>query len=227
MQSRVTSYYRKRKASSGLSKRPAKRVAGRRRAVARKRTPTAALRVIRWSSATGQNSHVEITGADLVPSGIGTSVFRLANMNGFAELVSLFDNYRINRVLYRWVITRNPSEVPTAANKGLYPRLVWTHDFNDQQPISRDLIYQRSNMKEYYFGDNKQVSPWYSIRPASLAVSYESATESAYAPKWGVFMDTSDNNTPHYGIKYAYDQLYGGVTLRMEAKIICECRGIS
>lgn len=186
-------------------------------------------KILRWSSNDSTNNcHFSLIGSDAVPSGENTTTFSLNHINGFGELVSLFDNYRIMKVLYRYVVTRNPSDNTGAtANKGIYPRIVWTHDFNDSTPISRNLIYQRSNMREFYFGDNAQRTKWYTLKPAALAQMYESSTTTAYQPKWLQWLDTNDNTAPHYGIKFAYDNLYTGVTVRMEAKIIIECKGIS
>lgn len=225
MQTTVTRYYRKRKAATQR-----KAVAKRSRPVRisrRRNLPVGRFRIVRWSSAGSNNSHLEIVGNDLVFSGSSSTVFALNNVNAFGELVNLFDNFRINRVLYRWVITRNPDQATAAGNKGVYPRIVWTHDFNDQSPITRDAIYQRSNMKEFYFGDNKQMTPWYSLNPAVLIALYESSTNTAYGPKWKQFMDTADSAAPHYGIKYAWDQCFAGVTIRLEAKLVMECKGVS
>lgn len=189
---------------------------------------TGFFKIMRWSSADSTNNcHGQIAGNDTVPDGTGTAVFALSNVNGSGELVSLFDNYRVTRVMYRWVITRNPDQAVTTTFKGVYPRLCWTHDFNDQAAISRTLIYQRANMKEVFFTDNYNKTRWYSLKPSSLVQMYESSTSSAYQPKWLQWMDTSDSTAPHYGIKYAYSDLYNNINLRLEAKIFVECKGIS
>lgn len=185
-------------------------------------------KILRWSSADATNNcHVQHVGNDTVPSGELATLFSMSHVNGSGELVSLFDNFRVLKVLYRWVLVRNPDQATTATFKGIYPRVVWTHDFNDSAPISRTLIYQRSNLKEFFFGDNMQKSKWYSIKPAVLTQMYESSTATAYQPTWRKWLDTGDNATPHYGIKYSYDNLYAGITIRMEAKILMECKGIS
>lgn len=184
------------------------------------------VKAVRWSSQVSNNVHVTLTGNDTVYSGTSATVFQLANVNGYSEFISLFDNYRITRVQYRWVCTRDPTQATAAGNKGIYPRINWTHDFNDQIPISKDLIYQRANMKEVYFTSDRQKSRWYTLKPSILAVMYESSTSSSYSPKWLQWIDTSDT-APHYGIKYAWDNLFAGVNVNLEAKIFLECKGIS
>lgn len=184
-------------------------------------------KVLRWSSLVTDNVHLAVGGNDLVPSTLGTTLFQLYNVNGYAELTSLFDNYRITKVLYRWVITRTPDSVTTTANKGIYPRINWCHDFNDSATITRDALYQRSNMKEVYMSDNYQKTRWYTLNPAVLASMYEVTTNTAYSPKWKQWLDTGDATANHYGIKYCIDQNYYGMVVRLEAKLVIECKGVS
>lgn len=186
-------------------------------------------KIMRWSSkeAGGTNVHLSIVGNDTIFSGSSATFFTMFDTNAYTELVNLFDNYTIPLIQYRWVISRNPDYATAAGNKGLYPRLVWTHDFNDSAPISRDLIYQRSNMKEAYFTDSYQKTRWYTLKPATLIQMYESATSTAYQPRWKQWLDTNDSQTPHYGLKYAWDNCFTGLTIRLEAKIYIECKGIS
>lgn len=189
---------------------------------------TGFFKVMRWSNQDATNNcAVQLNGNDALPSDVGVATFTLSQMAGAGELVSLFDNYRIVKVLYRWVVTRNPDQVTTAANKGVYPRLVWRHDFNDSAPISRTQMYQSSNIREVFFGDNYQKTKWYSLSPSTLLQMYESATSTAYQPKWKQWMDTADQTAPHYGLKFVYSELYTGVNLRLEAKIVAELKGVS
>lgn len=190
---------------------------------------TGYFKVMRWCNADATNNcAVQIAGSDTVSTDNRAVFFSLSQMAGVGELVSLFDNYRITKVLYRWVITRNPDQSTTATtNKGVYPRLVWRHDFNDSAPIDRNQMYQAANIREVFFGDSYQKTKWYSLSPASLLQMYESSVATAYQPKWKQWMDTADQAAPHYGIKYVYSELFAGVNLRLEAKIVAELKGIS
>lgn len=193
-----------------------------------KKMPTGFAKVIRWSAADGTNfCHAQVNGNDTTPFLDAAATFSLANVVANGELTALYDNFRITMIKYRWVITRNPDQAAGANTKGIYPRLVWCHDFNDQQNISRNIIYQRSNMRELFFGDNYQKSKWYTLRPSTLTQMYESAVATAYKPTWGAWLDTSDSATPHYGIKYSVTDLYNNVNLRLEAKIYMEFKGVS
>lgn len=217
--------YRKKRTTRKRTYGPRRRVGYRRRVYG---LGQRSFKIMRWSSAdTTNNCHTQVAGSDTLPSTDGATLFSLSNVNGSGELVSLFDNFRILKVMYRWVVTRNPDQATATANKGVYPRIVWTHDFNDSTPISRALIYQRANLKEAFLGDNYQRTKWYSIKPAVLTQMYESGATTAYQPSWLKWLDTSDNATPHYGIKYNIDNNYAGMNVRLEAKILMECKGVS
>lgn len=187
------------------------------------------IKIVRWSSKDATNNcHKQLTGNDALPALDGSDVFALSDLNGSNEIQSLFDNYRVLKVLYRWQCVRDPSVAPTTAgNKGIYPRIVWKHDFNDQVVISRTQMYQNANIKEVYFTDNYSKTRWYTLNPAVDMTTYVSAVASAYSPKWRQWLDTQYNAVPHYGIKYCYSDLYSGMYLRLEAKLILECKGIS
>lgn len=185
---------------------------------------------VRWSSADATNNcHVQHNGSDLVPGVDSATTFILNQLQGHTELVNLFDNYRITKVAYRWVVTRDPSEYSgaTPANKGVFPRIVWTHDFNDSAIIPRSAIYQRANLKEEFLSEANQVTKWYTLNPAMLTLMYENGANTAYKPSWKQWIDTSDNAAQHYGLKYSIDNLYTGISVRLEAKIFCEFKGIS
>lgn len=189
---------------------------------------TGYFKVMRWSNNDGTNQcHFQLAGNDLVPSVQGTTTFSLNQLNGYGELQALFDTYRITKIQYRWVVVRDPSNVTTAANQGLFPRICWVHDFNDNASISRAQMYQHAGMREVYLSSDYQRTRWYTLKPAAQLRMYESTTSDAFTPKWRQWIDTSEPNTPHYGLKYFIDQSYTGQIIRFEAKVSVECKGIS
>lgn len=208
---------------------PSKKGGKRRRFnMSRKQQQGGYLRVMRWSSRDATNScHILLQGSDAAPDQTGTTTFQLADTAASAELTALFDNYKITKVLYRWVVTRNPDWNSTTANRGWSIRVAWAHDFNDQIVISQAQLFQRAGLKEVYLNSDRLQSKWFSIRPAVLVQQYESAVATSYGPKWSQWIDTAETATPHYGIKYAYQNLYAGTNLRLEAKVYMECKGIS
>lgn len=185
------------------------------------------VRITRMSNLdTSNNVHLTILGS-AAGNNIGSTVFKMSNVPSSGELIALFDNFCIRKVLYRWVLQRNPDYTSTAGVAGTYPRLTWVHDFNDSTPLGRGALMQYPKMKEYFFGDNNHKTKWYTLKPASLSTLFESGVATAYKPTWGSFVDTQDNDMTHYGIKYAYNQLYEGMILQLEAKLIMDFKGIS
>jgi len=185
------------------------------------------LNMVRWSSkdATG-NCHVTYSGVDLVPDNIAATTFAYSDVTGYGEMQSLFDNYRINKILYRWVLNRTPDWSTTNGNRGWSVRVFWRHDFNDSTPIAQNLLFQGGNLREVYLNTDRLQTKWYTLRPSTLSTMYEGATATAYSPKWRQWMDTNDFTT-HYGIKLGYNNLYAGLQLRLECKYVMEFKGIS
>lgn len=185
-------------------------------------------KLMRWNANDStQNCYVMLQGNDTVPDGTGTCTFALSQIPAYSELVNLFDNYRMVGVSYRWVVTRSTDWATTNANRGWSVRINWTHDFNDSTTISQSQIYQRANQREVYLNNDKLSTRWFSLKPAALIQMFESISSTAYQPKWKQWFDTADVTAPHYGIKYAYQNLYAGINLRLEAKCYYEFKGIS
>lgn len=187
-------------------------------------------KLTRWSNLDSTfNCHVQVNGNDTLPSTDGSTQFAMSNVAGSGELLNLFDNFRIIKVLYRWVITRDPSEYSGATTlaKGLFPRVTWCHDFNSSATLNRTAMLQRANMREFYFTASAQKTRWYTLNPAFLMQGYEGVTTAAYSPKWRQWLDTQDQASPHYGILYNISENYAGNSVRLEAKLVMEFKGVS
>lgn len=146
------------------------------------------------------------TGSDVTPNVGFQQTFALNQLPNYTEFTTLFDQFKICNVQYRFVLRRNPDLVTTAANKGLLSSVVWAHDFDGQgtAPTTADEVYQYGKRcKQIWLGESRPVSRWYTIKPARLAQEYESAVASAYRPVWKGFINCGDSATPHYGL-YGY-----------------------
>lgn len=150
--------------------------------------------------------------------------FQLSDVPNHTEFTNLFDQFKITGIKYRWVVTRNPdyggglvSGVPNASYTGSYPRIMWVHDFDSTSvPANFAELQQYPNMKEIYLNDSKPVTRWYYLKPARLAVEYETAVLSAYRPTWKGFIDCASDATQHYGLRYYMDGLAANVQVRLE-----------
>lgn len=197
--------------------------------VRRRGTKPGVLKVMRWSSRDATNNcHLLLQGSDAAPDQMTSTTFQFGDVAGSSELTALFDNYVIDRVLYRWVITRNPDWASTTANRGWSTRVFWTHDFNSSLVPTQAQIFQRAGLREVYLNSDRLQTRWYSLKPSVLVKIYENALGGeSYNPKWRQWIDTSETACPHYGILAGYQNLYAGLNLRLEAKIYMRCAGIS
>ena len=192
----------------------------------RKYGRTGHLRVLRWSAKdTTNNCHVQYVGNDVNNSADFALTFAITDCANSAELTSVFDQYSIQRIMYRWVAIRSTDWASTTTLRGYDIRVTWCHDFNDSSTISRLAQMQRANLREVLLNQNKMYSKWYSLKPACLQQMYESTTTTAYAPKWNQFLDTNDP-APHYGMKGTYSELNAGLGLRLEAKFVLKFKGV-
>lgn len=223
----VTRYRRKR---PGMSKRARKAYISRRKRYTRYPPKSGFLRTVRCSNLqTTFNCHQIWTGDDTVAQIQDTSQFRLSDLPNYSELQAVFDNYRIVRILYRFVMFRNPmSDFVSVGNRGIYPDLMWVHDYNDSVSIGRAQMMTHANMRELYMTDQRPITRWYSLKPSVLQTVYETGLGApAYSPKWRQWMDTNDINAPHYGLKVCINNFYSGMAIKLETKYVLEFKGVS
>lgn len=215
-----TTYKRKRAAKPYMARK--------KRRYAKKKTGASGfLKTVRWSNRDTTNyCHIAIPGtATGTVSAIQTSVFYLSDIQNAAEFTSLFDNYRINKVMYRWVLRRDPTQ--SSVNPGTLPRVSWVHDFNDQlSPAQIQQLRQHANLREAHFSESNMKTKWYTLNCSTLELVYRTALTNATGPQWRKYIDTSLVDVPHYGIKFLYDGLYTGVNLFLEAKLMMEFKGV-
>lgn len=186
------------------------------------------LRTIKWSNRDAANlCHNTNNGSDAVSESTGSASFQLTDLQASSEFTAVFDQYRLVKVLYRWVVTRDTDWATTTTNRGYPVRILWCHDFNDSTPPSSSELMQRAGMREVYInGDDRPVSRWYKLNPATLMVGYESSVASSYVPKWRQWIDMASSSTPHYGLKWWVGNLFSGINLRLEVKEIYEFKGV-
>lgn len=218
-------YVRKRSTKRSYKKRPyyrKRRFNMRRRGIGR----MGRCSVLRWSAKdTTNNCHVQYVGNDVNNSADFGITFTVTDAANSTDMTNLFDNYRITRVMYRWVAIRSTDWASTTTLRGYDIRVTWCHDFNSATTISRLAQMQRSNVRECLLNQTKMTSKWYSLKPAVLQQLYEGATTTAYSPKWKQWLDTNDP-APHYGILGTYSELNAGLGLRLEAKLYFDLKGV-
>lgn len=188
------------------------------------------LKTVRCSNLqTTYNCHKVWFGDDTINFVDDTAQFRLSDLPNYTELTALFDNYRIVKVLYRWVLFRNPnSDKISIDNRGVYPNLMWVHDFNDSSAIGRAQLMTHAGMRELYLNEQRPATRWYTLNPSTLSTTYETGLGApAYNPRWRQWLDTNDINTLHYGLKLCLNNIASFVGVKLETKYVLEFKGVS
>lgn len=152
----------------------------------------------------GSNAFNEIVGNAAYGPGIGYTAaytFSLDQVRNYAELVALFDRYKINHVQLKFFLRVDPSS--QTAGTAYYPRMWWLPDYDDNTPNTIDQMREHSKVKTAILRPNRPVVV--NIKPCPLTLLYNGAT-SGYSPQWGKWLDAG-YNVPHYCLKWAIDQL--------------------
>lgn len=159
----------------------------------------------------------DIPGNDTTPGGTYAWAFSLNEVPGYTEYTTLFDQYKINRIQYRFVLKRNPDFANV--NKGFMTRIMTVIDHDDTTlPASFAELQQYPKANEIWLNDNRPVTRWRSLKPSTLNYTYNGVVANAYTVKYNQWLDTGFTNTYHYGLKLAYDQLYAGCSVFVECR---------
>lgn len=123
--------------------------------------------------------------------------FQFAYLSNYTEFTSLFDQFRINKIVMELRCRYNP-ESATSITEGVYPEIFYCRDHDDATNISTSVMRQYSNCKRKILkpGSITRIS----IKPSVLAPIYR-ALANNYAPKWKQWIDCSLADTPHFGLK--------------------------
>lgn len=156
-----------------------------------------------------------ITGAAAYNPYLSSSTAWLGQLVNFSEFTQLYDQYRINYVVYKYYLKIDPS-AQTAATAS-YPKLYWYRDLDDSNaPASLSEMRENARTRVAVMNPNRPVVIKY--RPNTLAVLYTSAVASQYKPVYKQWMDVAQTGTPHYGHKIAIDDLTN-VNYKVETEI--------
>lgn len=168
-----------------------------------------------------------IAGNDVVSSGSVTYAFALNDIATYTEFTSLFDQYQIVGIKYRWVLTQDPSvnSQTAAAKQGAFPYIKWVHDHDDSGTATEAQIQQYPKMHEHWFSESKKATRWFFLKPAVAAQAY-GPISNGYTARWRQWMDSGYPGTPHYGLKAYYNILYTGVNLLLETKYVLKLKSI-
>lgn len=130
--------------------------------------------------------------------------FQLVDLPNVAEYTSLFDQYKIQKVVLKIVPKTLMTQGASTGNAGPtgYGQVVTAIDYDDAAtPSSKDELL------EYGSAKYTQASRVHTrtIRPKVLNAVWVNSISTGYAPRAAPFIDNANNNVPHYGIKMWID----------------------
>lgn len=147
---------------------------------------------------------------------------------GISEVVNptdfsaLYDQYRINYVVAKFWLKIDPS-AQTAATAS-FPKMYWVRDLDDSViPGSLNEVRERPDCRIAVMNPNRPVV--IKFKPNVLDLVYQSALASTYRPRFKSWCDMSNTNTPHYGVKFAIDDLTNtNYKVDFEIKLYFSCK---
>lgn len=128
--------------------------------------------------------------------------FNLTQLPNFAEFTSLFDAYRINKIVVKFVPNHNSSDVGALGQA--IPNFHSVLDYNDATaPLTLNQMYEYANWKmSRGIAIHKRI--W---RPTTLdSVDTGAGAVSSANPQWRQWINTGNANVNHYGLKIGIEQ---------------------
>lgn len=130
--------------------------------------------------------------------------WQFSQLQNVSEFTNLYDQYRINFVVVKYFLKIDPGA--QAAGTASYPKLYWYRDLDDSNaPLSLNEIRENARSRVKVMNPNRPVVIKY--KPNSLQLIYTSAIANQFKPAYSQWMDVAQTGTPHYGHKWAIDDL--------------------
>lgn len=130
--------------------------------------------------------------------------FSLSKMKQQSDYANIFEFYRIDKVVVTFRYKGGNAGIASVVNGVNWnesnPLLYFKVDHNDIISDTIDTMKESLKTKTHMFTNSK---PEFSIslKPAVQQEMYRSSVTTAYTPKWGQWIPTSDPSVPHYGLK--------------------------
>lgn len=150
--------------------------------------------------------------------------FTFGQLVNVGEYTALFDQYQITTIVVKWYLRIDPS-AQTAATAS-FPKMYYFRDYDDAAPPpTLNNFREHARCQVRVMNPNRPITV--RLKPAILQQLYQTAVAAGYGPKWNTWIDMNDNAVPHYGIKWAIDNLTNtNYRVDTEVRIWFKCRGV-
>jgi len=133
--------------------------------------------------------------------------FKLFNVPNASDFTSLYDEYRIVKVEVE-IIPAFTSANNLLGSNG-YPRMHQIHSCVDYDGGNSGTTLASMMQYTNYKGSSIDRIHKRVIFPKIATEVFNTSVSTAYAPKWGQWIDTSNSSVPHYGMIYNIPVLPG------------------
>lgn len=137
----------------------------------------------------------------LIAGGAGTGAglnFQLANLPNYTEFTGLYDQYMIKGIKISLIPKHTETGLGTTTQANMWSVI----DMDDSTgPANLEVLLQYANVKRTRMN---QVHTRY-LKPAVSSEVYATGIASTYAPKKNVWLDATNANVEHYGVKLWFD----------------------
>lgn len=128
----------------------------------------------------------------------GSAQFQLNSMLGYSQFTAMFQEYRINCVVYKIQPLWDCVDLGDMTLTNM-PNIGYCLDYNDANiPTNLDDLQQYANYKETPFNKTIKIKVWPAISPQI----YINGVTSGYTVKRKQWLRAANSNVPHYGLKF-------------------------
>lgn len=163
--------------------------------------------------------------------------FSLTDVINYNEFTAMFDMYKIHKIVFKMQLVTNPDAATltnsqnTSIGNSLnwYPKLWYIRDYDSGATETLSTIKERVGAKFFIMRPNKEVS--IVLKPMVAVQTYKTLASAGYGAK-RMWVDCSDADVPHYGLKTVIDSLgidpvdTTGFKIRCDVKFYLGFKGV-
>jgi len=164
--------------------------------------------------------------------------FKLTDLINYTEFTTLFDQYKILKVVFKLQLINNPDAAypintnassATANSVNWFPKFWYIRDYDSGSSETISSMKERQGAKFFILRPNKEYSV--ALKPLVQVQTYKTSVSTGYAPK-RLWLDIADATVPHYGLKTVMDTLGvdpvdgTGFSYRYEIKFYVAFKGV-
>jgi hypothetical protein len=130
--------------------------------------------------------------------------FNFNQLTGASEFTTLFDQYKIEKIMVKFFLKIDPSAQSAAGAS--YPKFYWVADHDDDTAApTLNALREHTKCRVRVMNPNRPVTVIF--KPSILGMRYKTVSTTGYSPMFNQWLDCNDSTVPHYGIKWGIDDL--------------------